>query len=392
MLKRNFTEEQHLFRDAYRKFLHQEIVPNVEKWRTQGIVSREAFTKAGVNGFLMVWPDEKFGGLGDNDFRFEQIIIEENQYALTADWYCTLHSRLVGPYLTRFGSLEQRQRFLPKCVTGETILAIAITEPDAGSDIAGIRTSAIDQGDHWLLNGSKVYISNGINADVIVVAAKTDPKNNPRQIGLFLIEADMVGFSRGANLKKMGKKAQDTAELFFANVKVPTTNVLGDPTKGFSYLREALAEERLICAVESIAAAQKAFDITRAFTLDRKLFGQVLAEFQNTQFVLAQLRAEIDAQQIYIDQLVVALNAGCLSPVDAAKAKLLTSELLCRVVDQGVQLHGGAGYMDEYPISRMFTDARIGRIYGGSSEVMKLIIARDIAGDDYANFIERDFY
>jgi len=198
MLKRNFTEDQHLFREAYRKFLQQEIAPNMEQWSKDGIVDRSAFTKAGEQGFLMIWPDEEFGGMGDDDFRFEQIIMEENAQALTADWYCTLHSRLVGPYLTRFGSKEQQQRFLPKCVTGEHILAVAMTEPDAGSDLAGMRSTAIDQGDHYLLNGSKTYISNGINADIVIVAAKTDPTNNPRQIGLFVVERGMEVFSVAA--------------------------------------------------------------------------------------------------------------------------------------------------------------------------------------------------
>jgi len=389
MLKRNFTEEQVMFRDAYRKFLHEEIVPYMETWREAGIVDRQAFRKAGEMGFLMVWPDEQFGGLGDDDFRFEQIIIEENQYALTGDWYTTLHSRLVGPYLKRFGSEEQLQRFLPGCVSGDIILAIAMTEPDAGSDLAGMRATAIDQGDHFLLNGSKTFISNGINADLIIVAAKTDPVDNPRQIGLFLVERGMDGFERGRNLKKMGKKAQDTAELFFNNVRIPKENVLGDPAKGFSYLMEALAEERLIAATEFIAAAQKAFDVTLEFVRERKMFGRTLAEFQNTQFKLAELRAELDMQQVYIDQCVVAVNQGSLSAIDAAKAKLVTSELLCRVVDEGVQLHGGSGYMDEYPISRMYTDARITRIYAGTSEVMKLLISRDFMRDDYENFIDR---
>ncbi|WP_295801915.1 acyl-CoA dehydrogenase family protein [uncultured Microbulbifer sp.] len=389
MLKRNFTEEQVMFRDAYRKFLHEQIVPYMEGWREDGIVDRQAFRKAGEMGFLMVWPDEEYGGLGDDDFRFEQIIIEENQYALTGDWYATLHSRLVGPYLKRFGSREQLQRFMPACVSGDIILAIAMTEPDAGSDLAGMRATAIDQGDHFLLNGSKTFISNGVNADLIIVAAKTDPVNNPRQIGLFLVERGMDGFERGRNLKKMGKKAQDTAELFFTNVKIPRANVLGDPAKGFSYLMEALAEERLIAATEFIAAAQKAFDITLDFVCERKMFGKTLADFQNTQFKLAELRAELDMQQVYIDQCVAAVNQGALSTIDAAKAKLVTSELLCRVVDEGVQLHGGSGYMDEYPISRMYTDARITRIYAGTSEVMKLLISRDFLRDDYEQFVDR---
>lgn len=390
MLKRDFTEDQMMFRDAYRKFLHQEIVPNMEHWREQGIVDRVAFKKAGSLGFLMIWPDEQYGGMGDEDFRFEQIIIEENQYALTGDWNCTLHSRLVGPYLKRFGSDEQKQRLLPKCVTGESILAIAMTEPDAGSDLAGMRATAIDQGDYFLLNGNKTYISNGINADVVIVAAKTDPLNNPRQIGLFIVERGTEGFERGSMLKKMGQKGQDTAELFFQNVKVPKHNVLGDPTKGFSYLMEGLAEERLIAAVECLAAAQKAFDITLAFTQERTLFKQRLSQFQNTQFALAALRADLDVQQVYVDQCVKALAENALTAVDAAKAKLVTSELLCKVVDEGVQLHGGAGYMDEYPISRMYTDARVTRIYAGTSEVMKLIIGRDMVQGDAVPFIDRD--
>jgi acyl-CoA dehydrogenase len=392
MLKREFTEEQSLFRDAYRKFLQQEIVPHMEQWREQGIVGREAFLKAGAQGFLMIWPDEQLGGLGDDDFRFEQIIIEENQYALTGDWNCTLHSRLVGPYLNRFGDEQQKQRWLPTCASGETILAIAMTEPDAGSDLAGIRATALDRGDHYLLNGNKTYISNGINADLVIVAAKTDPIDNPRAIGLFVVERGMEGFERGAMLKKMGQKGQDTAELFFQNVKVPKNNLLGDPSKGFSYLMEGLAEERLIAAVECLAAAQKAFDITVEFTKERKMFKQRLSQFQNTQFELADLRSELDVQQVYVDHCVKALGAKQLTAVDAAKAKLVTSELLCRVVDVGVQFHGGAGYMDEYPICRMYTDARVTRIYAGASEVMKLIVGRDLLQEGTLPFIDRNLH
>ncbi|MDP5070681.1 MAG: acyl-CoA dehydrogenase family protein, partial [Congregibacter sp.] len=248
MLPRAFTEEQVMFRDAYRKFLSTEIVPHMESWREAGIVDREAFRKAGERGFLMVWPDEKYGGMGDPDFRFEQVIIEETAYARAGDWYSTLHSRLVGPYFTRFGTEEQCQRFLPKCVSGDTVLAIAMTEPDAGSDLAGMRSTAVEADDHWVLNGSKTYISNGINADVVIVAAKTDPENNPHAMTLFIVERGMEGFERGRNLAKMGMKAQDTAELFFNDVRVPKSNVIGQPHKGFVYLMEGLAEERLIGA------------------------------------------------------------------------------------------------------------------------------------------------
>ena len=228
MLPRDFTEEQNMFRDAYRKFLAAEIVPQMEEWREAGIVDREAFRKAGEQGFLMIWPEERYGGMGDDDFRFEQIIIEETNYARVGDWFNTLHSRLVGPYLTRFGSEEQCARYLPKCASGEYILAVAMTEPDAGSDLAGMSASAVEDGDHWVLNGSKTFISNGINADLVVVAAKTDPENNPYHMTLFLVERGMEGFERGRNLKKMGLKAQDTAELFFNDVRVPKENVLGE--------------------------------------------------------------------------------------------------------------------------------------------------------------------
>lgn len=389
MIKRDFTEEQRLFREVFRKFLQQEVAPHMERFREQGIVDREIFKKAGEQGFLMVWPEEQYGGMGDDDFRFEQIIIEETAMAGCTDWYNTLHSRLVGPYIQNCGNEEQRQRFLPKCASGDCILGVAMTEPDAGSDLAGMRTTAREDGDHFVLNGNKTYISNGINGDAFIVAAKTDPENNPYAMGLFIVEAHMEGFQRGRNLKKMGMKAQDTAELFFENVRVPKANVLGDPTKGFSYLMEGLAEERLIGGASYLAAAQHAFDITREFVLERKLFGKSLSDFQNTQFKMAELRAELDMQQIYIDQLVAVHNRGELTAQDAAKAKLLTSEFLCKVVDQCVQLHGGAGYMDEYEISRLYTDARITRIYAGSSEVMKLIISREIFSDKYIPYADK---
>jgi acyl-CoA dehydrogenase len=391
MLQREFTEEQTMFREAYRKFLAAEIVPHMEDWREAGIVDRAAFAKAGEQGFLMVWPDEKYGGMGDNDFRFEQIIIEETGYARCGDWYNTLHSRLVGPYFTRFGSEEQCARFLPKCVSGQSILAVAMTEPDAGSDLAGMRANAVEKDDHWVLNGSKTFISNGINADVVIVAAKTDPDNNPHAMTLFLVERGMEGFERGRNLKKMGLKAQDTAELFFNDVKVPKANVLGEVHKGFYYLMEGLAEERLIGAAGYLSAAQLSWDLAADYVKERKAFGKPLAAFQNTQFKLAELRTELDFAQNYVDSCVKAFNSGQLTAVDAAKAKLVTSELQVKVADVGLQLHGGHGYMDEYPISRQYTDAKISTIYAGSSEVMKIIISRDCLGEDYVPFNTRNF-
>lgn len=391
MLPRDFTEEQQMFREAYRRFLSAEIVPHMESWREAGIVDREAFRKAGEQGFLMIWPDEKYGGMGDDDFRFEQVIMEEVAYARVGDWFSTLHSRLVGPYFTRFGSEEQCQRLLPDCVSGEKILAVAMTEPDAGSDLAGMRSTAVADGDDWVLNGSKTYISNGINADVVIVAAKTDPENNPHAMTLFIVERGMTGFERGRNLAKMGMKAQDTAELFFNDVRIPKDNVLGEPHKGFYYLMDGLAEERLIGACAYLASAQLSWDLTADYVSERKAFGKPIAAFQNTQFTLAQLRMELDIAQNYVDQCVAAFNAGQLTAVDAAKAKLVTSELQVKSADIGVQLHGGAGYMDEYPISRQFTDAKIATVYAGSSEIMKLIISRDCLGPDYEPFNTRNF-
>lgn len=384
---RSFTEDQILFRDAYRRFLETEIAPHMEGWREAGIVDRSAFKKAGDMGYLMIWPDEKYGGLGEPDFRYEQIIIEETYRAGCKEWYNTLHSRLVGPYFQRFGSEEQRARFLPKCVSGETILAIAMTEPAAGSDLASMRTTAKDTGDHWLLNGSKTYISNGINADVVIVAAKVAGAEKKHSMVLLIVERGMEGFERGRNLKKMGLPAQDTAELFFHDVKVPKTNQLGEAGQGFYYLMEGLAEERLISAVGSAIHARKAFDLTRDYAMHRQIFGAPLADQQNTQFRMAELDAEIELVQVYIDYCVAEHNVGRLTSNMGAKAKMAASEVEWKMMDLGVQLHGGAGFMDEYPISRMFTDSRINRILAGSSEVMRLIIGRDVFSQKYQSIL-----
>ena len=385
---RNFTEEQTMFREAYRKFLEQHIAPNMPQWRENGIVDREAFTKAGEQGFLMVWPDEKYGGLGDNDFRYEQIIIEETVRQQCGEWFNTLHSRLVGPYLYKYANEEQRERFLPGCVSGEKILAIAMTEPDAGSDLSGMRSTVRDAGDHFVLNGSKTYISNGILADYVVVAAKLEGAESQHAMVLMVVERGMGGFERGRNLDKMGLKAQDTAELFFNNVKVPKENVLGEPGKGFFYLMEGLAEERLLNAVGTIASARKAFNVTRDFVMERKAFGKKISDFQNTQFQMAQMDAEIEVAQVYLDHCVALHNEGKLTANMGAKLKLIGAELEWKMMDLGVQLHGGAGYMQEYDICRMFTDARISRIYAGTSEIMKLIIGRDVFSDAYSSILD----
>jgi acyl-CoA dehydrogenase len=385
---RTFTEEQNMFRDAYRKFLEAEIVPNMEKWQEQGIVDREAFKKAGDQGFLMIWPDERYGGLGDSDFRFEQIIMEETHRVGCASWLNTLHSRLVGSYFEHIGNDEQKQRFLPGCIKGEKILAIAMTEPDAGSDLAGMRTTLREDEDHFILNGSKTYISNGINADYVVVAGKSDPENNPHAMTLCVVERGMEGFERGRNLDKMGMKAQDTAELFFNNVIIPKENVLGEVGRGFFYLMQGLAEERLIAAVGSIASARRAFNLTREFVMERKVFGKPLSYMQNTQFKMAEMDTEIEIVEVFIDHLVAEHNEDRLTANMAAKAKLQSTEIEWKMLDLGVQLHGGAGYMKEYPICNMFTDARINRILAGSSEIMKLIISRDIFSESYSSNLD----
>ncbi|MGI9203612.1 MAG: acyl-CoA dehydrogenase family protein [Woeseiaceae bacterium] len=381
MKRRIFDDEHEMFRDSVRSFLKNEIQPHGDKWQEQGIVDRDAYLQAGEQGLLLMWADEEYGGAGVADFRYEQVLIEENARYGDAGFFATLHSRLVGPYIGELGTDEQKKRWLPKCISGEYVLAVGITEPGAGSDVAGLRTKAEDKGDHYLLNGSKTYISNGILADLVVVVAKTDPGSGHSGLSLFVVERGMDGFERGDNLKKMGLKSQDTAELFFNNVQVPKENLLGEWNKGFYHLMHFLAEERLLGAVGYLAAANAAFDITMEYITEREAFGQKIADFQNTRFKMADMRMEIDVAQAFVDQCVIEHNEGSLSADDAAKAKLFTSELEGRVMDECVQLHGGAGYMDEYPICRMYLNARISRIYAGTSEIMREIIARSVGLD-----------
>lgn len=377
MQRRPLDTEMAMFQDAARKFFQTEIRPHGERWREAGIVDREAYGKAGDAGYLCMWADEAYGGLGIKDFRYEQILIEENAFHGDPGYFITLHSRLVAPYIDHFGTEAQKARLLPDLISGAKILAIAMTEPDAGSDLAGMKSRAVEAGDHWVLNGTKTYISNGILADVVIVAARTDP-DKPHGVTLFLLERGMPGFERGRVLKKMGMKSQDTAELFFRDVRVPKANVLGQVNRGFQHLMQGLAEERLIAACGNVAAARVALDVTREFVRNRKVFGKPLSTLQNTRFKLAALDAELDIAQVYVDRCVEQHNLGQLDPVDAARAKLFSSELNGRMVDEGVQLHGGAGYMDEYPICRLYQDERIHRILAGTSEIMKEIIARNI--------------
>jgi acyl-CoA dehydrogenase len=376
-----FDEEHEMFRDQVRRFAQVEFEPQVERWREQGICDKEAFLKAGEQGLLCMWADEQYGGLGMSDFRFEQILIEEVIRHADMGLFLSLHSRLVGPYIGELGSEELKQRLLPKCISGEAILGIAMTEPGAGSDLAGMKSRAVPDGDDWVLNGSKTYISNGINGSAFVVAARTVP-DQPHGIGLFVVEEGMPGFSRGRNLGKMGLKTQDTAELFLENVRVPAANVLGDPRRGFYSLMHFLAEERLINACQSVAHAQVALDITMEYIVERNIFGRPVGAFQHSRFRMAEARTAIDVVQTFVDQCVVLHNGGELSAELAAEAKLAATEVENRVMDVCVQLHGGAGYMDEYRISHMFTDARVSRIYAGSSEIMKEIIARGLGLDE----------
>ncbi|MGJ8669398.1 MAG: acyl-CoA dehydrogenase family protein [Oceanococcus sp.] len=377
MKRLGFDADMELFRDNAEKFFQKEVQPYADEWRANGIVDRDFYRKAGEMGYLCMWAGEEYGGLGIKDFRYEQILLETNAKYGDSGLFMSMHNRMFGPYIGNFGNEEQKQRILPGCINGELLLAIAMTEPDAGSDLAGMKTRAEEQGDHYLLNGQKIFISNGHLADMVIVAARTD-LDNPHGVSLFLVERGMPGFERGRNLKKMGTPAQDTAELFFKDVRVPKANLLGQWNGGFGHMMVGLAEERLIAAVGNMAGARQALDITRAYVSDRKVFGKALSKFQNTRFKLAELDAEIEMAYSFLDRAVDDHNRGELTPTDAARIKLVSSELLCRAADEGVQLHGGYGYMDEYPICRLFADSRYVRIAAGSSEIMKEIIAREI--------------
>lgn len=376
-----FEAEHEQFRDSVRAFMLAEVAPHAERWREAGVVDREVYTKAGQAGLLCTWADEKYGGAGVDDFRFEQIIIEENMRHGDIGFYINLHSDLVAPYIAKLGNEEQKDRLMPGIVSGEKILAVAMTEPSTGSDLAGMRTSAVRRGNDWVLNGAKTYISNGILADVVIVAARTDP-DKPHGISLFIVERGMKGFERGRKLAKMGLKSQDTAELFFEDVVVPESNLIGEAGNGFQYLTRLLAQERLVAAIGFMATAQVAFDLTLEYVTERKAFGRPIGTFQNSRFKMAEMRTKLDVAQTFIDQCVLLLNAGELSGDDAAKCKLYASEVEARVMDECVQLHGGAGYMDEYRISRLYTDARISRIFAGTSEIMKEIIGRGLGLDE----------
>jgi alkylation response protein AidB-like acyl-CoA dehydrogenase len=381
-MKRMIFEPEHaLFRDSVSRFFQSEIGPRADRWRDQGFVDRDAFLEMGMQGYLLLWAPEEYGGAGIVDLRYEQIVLEENVRHGEPGFAFNLHSMIVAPYIAKLGTDAQKSRFLPPAIRGEKILAIAMTEPGTGSDLGGIKTRAEDRGDHWLLNGSKTYISNGLQADLVLVAARSMPEGR-HGIGLFIVEAGMDGFKRGKKLRKMGLHAQDTAELFFENVKVPKDNQLGDPASGFRNMAQFLPIERLQVAISSVTAAQIAVEITLDYVKQRKAFGKPIGALQNTRFKMAQMRAEIDSIQTFVDQCVLLANAGNLSAEIAAEAKLLATELEGRVLDECVQLHGGAGYMEEYRVCRMYQDARVTRIFAGTNEIMREIVARGMGLDD----------
>ncbi len=378
MIPRNLYDSDHeMFRDSLRKFIETEAMPHHEQWEKDGMVSDEIWLKAGEQGFLCPMIPEEYGGVG-TDFLYNCIVNEEIGRSGCTGLGWTLHNDITVPYIVRYGSEEQKQKYLPRCTTGELITAIAMTEPGAGSDLQGTNTTAVLDGDHYILNGSKTFITNGQKAGLVIVVAKTDTTAGSKGISLFLVEADLPGFSKGKNLTKLGLKAQDTSELFFQDVKVPKENLLGEEGRGFIYLMQDLPQERLSIAVGAVANARAILEATVAYTKERKAFGTTVASFQNTQFKLAELSAEIDCAEVYTDRCTELLLEDNLDTVTASKAKLLTTDLQCKVADECLQLHGGWGYMWEYPVCRAFADSRIQRIYGGTNEIMKLIISREL--------------
>ncbi len=380
MRRTPFTEEHDLFRESFHTFVEREIVPHDQEWNDAGLVPRELFAKAGAAGFIGMAIPEEFGGGGVDDFRYSQVIAEELQYAGVAasGLGLTLHTDICIPYFLSLATDEQRARWLPGIASGELITAIGMTEPGIGSDLASMSTSAIRDGDHYVVNGAKTFITNGINADLVITAVKTDPSQQHTGMSLLVLERGMDGFERGRNLDKVGLHAQDTAELFFNDVQVPVANLLGVEGKGFAHLVDNLPQERLSIAVSGVAAAEAAFRWTLDYVKERKAFGSPIASFQNTQFELAEMRTEIDVTQTFVDRCVEALNAGELTVEEAAEAKWWCTELQKRTVDRCVQLHGGYGYMLEYPIARAYVDARVTTIYGGTTEIMKSIIGRKL--------------
>lgn len=378
MLERTLYREEHLFflRQCER-FFEREIMPHHEQWEKDGVVSRDAWKKAGAAGLLCPSVPEEYGGAGA-DFLFHACATEAQGRAGASGPGFSIHSDIISPYLIQHGSEEQKHRWLPGMVSGEVIAAIAMTEPATGSDLQGIQTTAVRDGDEWVINGSKTFISNGQLADMTIVVARTDPGAGSRGFSLFLVESDRPGYVRGRNLEKIGMKGQDTSELFFEDVRVPHTNLLGQEGHGFQHLMQELAQERLSIAILATAGAEAALRWTIDYVAERTAFGQAIGAFQATRFTVAELATKVQATRSFIDQCTVAHTRGTLDIATAAAAKLWATEVQGEVVDAGLQLHGGYGYMWEYPIARAFADARIQRIYGGTSEIMKELISRKV--------------
>ncbi|WP_030169843.1 acyl-CoA dehydrogenase family protein [Streptomyces sp. NRRL S-813] len=378
MHSRLFTQDHELFRDTVRGFVDREIAPYVEEWERAGRIDPKLWRTAGGLGLLGLAVPEEYGGGGTGDYRFRCVLMEElaRVGAAAVNVVFSGFDDLVGPYLVDLGTEEQKRRWLPALCAGELSAAIAMTEPEAGSDLRGIRATAVRDGDHWVLSGSKTFITGGARADVVVTVART----GERQFSLFLVEDGMPGFTRGRCLDKLGQRGEDVSELFFDDVRIPAENLLGIEGAGFRHLMERLPKERLSIAYYGLAAAEAAFAWTLAYTKERQVFGKPVARFQHTKFTLAELATEIDVSRAYLDRAVLALNEGTLSAVDAAKAKWWATELQNRVVSRCLQLHGGYGYMREYPIARAYADARVTTIYGGTTEIMKEIVGRELVG------------
>ncbi|MGJ0118804.1 acyl-CoA dehydrogenase family protein [Williamsia sp. MIQD14] len=378
-MKRLIFESEHdQLRASAKAFVDREIAPYAEQWERDGIIDREVFKKAGESGLVGFYMPEEYGGSDIDDFRFNAVVIEEMAKFGSRAPAFTLQNDVIGPYFKKLCTDEQKQRWIPGFASGEIIGAIAMTEPGAGSDLAGIKTSAVLDGDHWVLNGAKTFISCGINADLVIVVTRTDPEAGHKGFTLLAVERGMEGFERGRNLDKMGQHAQDTAELSFTDVRVPVANVVGEVNKGFYHLMHNLPSERLAIGVGAVAGARKAFEDTLTYVAERKAFGQSIGSFQANRHKIAEIATELDIAQAFVDRCIQGAVDGELTAVDASKAKWWCTELAKRIVDTCLQLHGGYGYMAEYSISRAYTDVRIETIYGGTTEIMKDIIGRDL--------------
>ncbi|MBF6348774.1 MULTISPECIES: acyl-CoA dehydrogenase family protein [Nocardia] len=373
-----FEPEHDLFRESYRKFLETYVAPYHDQWAEQGVVDRSVWLEAGKQGFLGMAMPEEYGGGGVKDFRYNSIITEETVRGQYSGLGFSLHNDVIAPYLLELADEEQKKRWLPKFCSGELITAIAMTEPGTGSDLQGIKTRAVRDGDDWVLNGAKTFITNGINSDIVIVVAQTDPEKGAQGFSLLVVERGMPGFERGRNLDKLGLKAQDTAELSFTDVRVPAANLLGQEGMGFIHLMQNLPQERLSIAVMAAAAMEACLDMTCQYVRDRKAFGKPIGALQNTRFVLAELATKTTAVRVLVDRCITELNAGTLSVEDAAMAKWWSTEEQVELIDRCLQLHGGYGYMREYPIAQAYLDARVQTIYGGTTEIMKEIVGRSL--------------